>query len=174
MGMAEIITSSPSFTFQRLRVTDATSLARFYNRLSQESKRTFRPIGPITVPEKCTEIAVDNINEGMSAQKYDIIAIFDGEIIGWGFIWDLHTATPTFGLAIADDYHNHGVGKQLMTHVMDWARSHTLKEVHLTVVQDNEVAWKLYQQQGFVITGEFIGDDGQPYFRMVTRLQKNK
>ena len=169
--MVNPITDSPSFRIHRLQVTDATSLAAFYNRLSQESKRTFRPIGPITIPEKCAEIAVDNVNNEERAQKYDLIAVYDGEIIGWAFIWDLSTI-PTLGLAIADGYHKKGVGKHLMTHVMDWARNQELREVHLTVIQDNVVAWKLYQKQGFVKSGEFTGDDGQAYFRMVATLHK--
>ena len=174
MGMVNKITTSPKFTIRRLRVADAQSLAVFYNHLSLESKRTFRPIGPITIPEKCAEIAADNGHKGKKEQKYDLIAVYEGQIIGWGFIWDLLTDSPTYGLVVADAYHNQGVGKLLMTSVMDWARNYGLGEVHLTVVQDNVVAINLYQQYGFVKIGEFTGDDGQPYFRMVTSLHTNK
>ena len=169
--MIKYIAASPQFTVRQLRVSDDSSLAVFYNRLSKESKRTFRPIGPITLPEKCAEIAADNLGEGTTALKYDLIAVSDDEIIGWGFIWDLATTTHTLGLAVADAYHNQGVGNQLITCLMDWARNQQLGEVHLTVVQDNAVAWKLYQKHGFVKTGTFIGDDGQPYYRMVAALQ---
>jgi GNAT superfamily N-acetyltransferase len=159
------------FDIRRLQIADAGPLAHFYNSLGHGSKSTFRPIGPITIPEKCAEIAVDNTGTGLGPPvKYDIIALLNGELIGWSFLWELDTSTPTFGLAVADAYQWQGVGKALITSVMQWARNRALPEVHLTVVQDNEVAWKLYQKYGFVKTGEFTGDDGLLYFAMVAKL----
>jgi ribosomal protein S18 acetylase RimI-like enzyme len=168
--MSKVI-SSPDFTVRQLQIPDAPALAAFYNQLSKDSKRTFRPIGPVTILEKCREIAVDNINQGKPASKYDLVGILSGKIIGWSFIWDLSTPHPTFGLAVADTYHNQGVGQLLMTYTLEWARANGLGEVHLTVVQDNKVAYHLYQKFGFVKTGEFTGDDGQPYYSMVAQLQ---
>jgi ribosomal protein S18 acetylase RimI-like enzyme len=43
--------------------------------------------------------------------------------------------------------------------------------VTLTVVQDNEVAWQLYEKHGFVKVGAFVGEDDLPYFRMLADLQ---
>jgi GNAT superfamily N-acetyltransferase len=167
--------SFSGLVIQRLQVTDAALLAAFYNRLSQESKRTFRPIGPITTPEKCAEIAAENAqNNTALSPKYDLIAIYLGEVIGWSFLWDVDTGKPTFGLAVADAYHHQGLGKLLMTYIMNWAHKKNLPEVQLTVVQDNITALSLYQKQGFVKTGEFIGDDGQPYFSMVAALKTFK
>jgi ribosomal protein S18 acetylase RimI-like enzyme len=163
--MVEHTISAPDYTVRQLQISDALNLAAFYNRLSKESKRTFRPIGPITVPEKCAEIAKEN-----NTHKFDLIAIYGGEIIGWAFLWDLKTATPTLGLAVADNYHNLGVGKMLLRRVLVWAKNQAINKIHLTVVQDNDVAWKLYAKHGFVKTGSFTGDDGQLYFKMVATL----
>jgi RimJ/RimL family protein N-acetyltransferase len=54
--------------------------------------------------------------------------------------------------------------------VLDWGKKQALPKIHLTVVQDNVVAWKLYVKHGFVKTGSFTGEDGQPYFKMVAAL----
>jgi GNAT superfamily N-acetyltransferase len=170
MGMVNKITISPKFNIRRLRVADAASLADFYNSLSKESIRTFRPIGTKTDLEKCIEIAVDNGHKGGRTQKYDLIALYEAQVIAWAFIWNLLTDSPTFGLAVADAYHNMGIGKLLMSEIMGWARKQGLQEIHLTVVQDNTVALKLYKQQGFILTGEFTADNGQPFFRMVANL----
>ena len=70
------------------------------------------------------------------------------------------------GLAVADAQHGQGVGTCLITRVMAWARDAGLPRVLLTVVQDNAVAWRLYENQGFVRYGDFVGDDGLPYYRM--------
>ena len=165
------IVASPTFAIRRLRVEDADNLAHFYNRLSQSSKRTFRPSGPITITEKCVEIANANIKFGAThSKKYDLVALYDEGVIGWGFLWDLDSGSPTFGLAVADTYHHRGIGSLLISKIMEWAREIALAEVQLTVVQDNEVAWRLYMAHGFVKTGSFTGDDGLPYFRMIAKL----
>ena len=170
---AQTASDKPSPLIRRLKVEDAAALAHFYNSLSQASKRTFRPIGPITIPEKCAEIAAENEAAGSDAPgKYDLIATSNGSVIGWSFLWELGSGKPTFGLAVADAYHRQGIGNTLITHVMRWAVESALPEVHLTVVQDNAVARKLYQKHGFVKTGEFTGDDGLPYFSMVATLDK--
>lgn len=172
MEIINNIAVSPKPIFRRLELGDAEQLAHFYNRLSQASKRTFSPLGPITLPQKCTEIAADNAITGdRTSTKYDLIALYSNVIIGWSFIWDLDSNAPTFGLAVSDIWHNMGIGTILMSKVMHWARKNNLPEVHLTVVQDNKVAWTLYQKQGFERTGTFTGDDGLPYYRMVASLQ---
>jgi ribosomal protein S18 acetylase RimI-like enzyme len=51
--------------------------------------------------------------------------------------------------------------------VMNEARERGLKQVILTVVKDNAVAWRLYEKRGFARYGEFVdAADGQTYLRM--------
>jgi ribosomal protein S18 acetylase RimI-like enzyme len=90
-----------------------------------------------------------------------------GQIVGWSFIWDLQSDEPTFGLGVADACQGRGLGSELMDRVMEAARERALYKVYLTVVQDNQVAWRMYEQRGFVRYGEFVGGDGLNYFRMV-------
>jgi hypothetical protein len=42
--------------------------------------------------------------------------------------------------------------------------------VHLTVVQDNLVAFRLYESRGFARYGELVGSDGLPYYQMAVDL----
>lgn len=149
---------------RRLAPGDTNALLAFYNQLSAAAKRTFRPIGPVALPEVCAGIVADNING--AGTKYDLVAVADGRIIGWSFLWKLDTDEPVFGLAVADAYHGQGLGTALMTRVMQAARELRLPTVYLTVVTDNTVAWRLYEKQGFVKYGEFVGEDGLPYFKM--------
>ena len=93
----------------------------------------------------------------------------DSKIVGWSFIWDLQGAEPVFGLAVADSYHHRGLGKRLISKVMDWAQIHRIPKVYLTVVQDNVNAWRLYEKYGFVRYGEMVGEDGLPYFKMAAQ-----
>lgn len=149
---------------QRLQPTGVPALTAFYNGLSVASKRTFRPIGEVTTDEVCARIAAEN--EGAAPTKYDLVAWQEGKVVGWSFIWNLDQPEPVFGLAVADACHGAGLGTRLMTAVMAWAREQALPKVELTVVTDNVVAQHLYEKQGFIRYGEFIGEDGLPYYRM--------
>jgi ribosomal protein S18 acetylase RimI-like enzyme len=153
---------------RRIRPVDGNALVEFYNGLSESSKRTFRPIDYKTTLDVCENIIKDNSPE--IDKKFDVVAIYGTRIIGWGFLWNLQSDEPTFGLGVADDFQGKGLGSKLIDSVMNTAREHGLKKVFLTVVQYNQVAWKLYEKRGFVKYGEFVGGDGLDYFRMVAEL----
>ncbi len=154
---------------ERLQVSDAPALAAFYNKLSPASKRTFRPVGETTTDEVCRHIAIGNA--GPLSTKYDVVAWQGDDVVGWSFIWNLHEPEPVFGLAVADACQRTGLGTKLMTAVMAWAREQELPRVELTVVTDNVIAQHLYEKQGFIGYGEFVGEDGLSYYRMRLDVQ---
>ena len=156
--------SNVECAIRRIHPGDEDALLSFYNSLSVSSKRTFRPVGPTISAVQCSEIVGDNC--GDAAPKYDLVAFEQGRMIGWGFLWGMNTEEPTFGLAVTDDRQGRGLGSLLMQRVMDVAWSHGRPRMELTVVQDNAPASRMYERQGFVRTGEFVGGDGLPYFRM--------
>ena len=157
---------------RRLQPGDAGALARFYNGLSEASRRTFRPLGWHTTEEACAEIVAAN----QAGTKHDLVAVprsspnADREVAGWGFVWDLHSEKPNFGLGIADAHQGQSLGGALMDRVLADVRALGLKRVYLIVVQDNHVAYGLYQRRGFVRYGERVGDDGLAYYEMVNEL----
>lgn len=153
---------------RRLQPGDAGALTSFYNALSDRSRRTFRPLGLSTTTGACEEIVRDNLPE--FDVRYDLVAVEGEHIVGWSFLWDLGSEQPAFGLGIADHYQGRGLGTQLMDRVMTEARERGLGQVHLTVVQDNEVAWAMYERRGFVRCGAFTAEDGLDYFSMVAEL----
>jgi len=153
---------------RRLGRDDGEALAAFYNGLSAESKRTFRPLGVTTMVETCNDIIQDNL--AAPPAKFDLVAVDGVAIVGWAFVWGLNGSDTDsellFGLGVADSHQHMGIGTRLTTAVMTRARAARLPRVVLTVVQDNTIAWRLYEKQGFVRYGEFVGDDGLPYYRM--------
>lgn len=155
----------PSITIRRAQAGDAAALRDFYNGLSADSIRTFRPLGVNTTLPACEAIIRDNLPE--AGAKYDLVAVADGRIVGWGFVWDWNGAEPVFGLGVADAWQGRGVGAALMDRVMRAAREKGLSRVFLTVVRNNDKAWRMYERRGFVKYGAFTGDDGLPYFRMI-------
>jgi ribosomal protein S18 acetylase RimI-like enzyme len=150
---------------RRVVARDAAGLEAFYNGLSKRSKRTFRPLGEMTTLEVCQDIVRDNQNE----LKLDLVAVWSDAIVGWSFVWGL-TQEPTLGLCVSDSYQGQGLGGQLLDRVLNVARVYALSEIHLTVVQDNLIAQRLYETRGFVPNGELVGSDGLDYYRMVAKL----
>jgi ribosomal protein S18 acetylase RimI-like enzyme len=147
-----------------LQPGDADALLAFYNGLSAASKRTFAPLGKTTTIEVCQNIVDDNtsaMGTGLS-----LVAVDGPDMVGWGFIYKLDIDEPTLGLAVADRYHGQGIGSTLIDGVLLIAQERGLSQITLTVVQDNDVAWRLYEKRGFVRYGECTGQDGLPYFRM--------
>jgi len=155
-------------TIRRLVPADAEALTAFYNGLSAASKRSFRPLDETTTRAICAGVAAGDGSKHPT--KYDLIALEDDRIIGWGFLWELDAEDPddgpVFGLAVADAYHGQGLGSQLMSQVIAWADAQSLPQVILIVVQDNAIAQHIYEQQGFVRYGECVGEDGLDYYRM--------
>jgi RimJ/RimL family protein N-acetyltransferase len=173
-------TPMPTPIIRRLAPGDEGALVAFYNQRNVASKRTFRPLGPVALPEVCT--AIIDANAPGVGTKFDLVAIYDGDrqaetrqtggIVGWSFLWKLDTDEPTFGLAVADAFHGQGLGTALMARMMQTAREMRLPTVYLIVVTDNTVALRLYEKQGFVIYDKFTSDDGLPYFRMAFDVYK--
>jgi ribosomal protein S18 acetylase RimI-like enzyme len=158
-----------STSIRRIHNGLAPSLLHFYEGLSASSKRTFHPLGDHPTLEACETIARDNARD----TKWDLAALREGRIIGWGFLWDLDRASPTFGLAVADDCHGQGIGTALMDRIVAAARHRAIHEIVLTVVRDNDKAHAMYERRGFRAYDEFVGDDALPYYRMRLTLRES-
>lgn len=152
-----------------LDATMADALMRFYNGLSTESKRTFRPLGAQTDLTTCRGIC--NANTLTRPDRYDRVVLHGDVIVGWGFLWDLQTDRPQLGLGIADAHQGKGVGKTLMGAVLAWARQQCIRTIGLIAVEDNAAALGLYRSFGFAITGQQVDErDGLTYHRMTVDL----
>ena len=152
---------------RRLSPEDAGALAEFYNVLSDESKRLFRPLTEKTDKNRCLEIANDNIAES----KYDLLAIVEDTVVGWAFVWNGEEPNEaTFGIGVSDRWQRKGIGKELMARVLAACTDRKILKVNLIVVQDNARAQSLYRQMGFTITGIQVGSDGQDYFKMAKKV----
>jgi len=184
--------SQNGLIIRRLAPGDAVALAEFYNGLSERSRRTFRPLGWTTNVEACADIVRDNIARDNIARgplagerlvgedpsspvpedapgdggKYDLLALSGTQVVGWSFVWNLNSGEPVLGLGIADAYQGQGLGAALMDRVLGIAQSLGVRALYLTVVQDNHVAWQMYERRGFRRTDEFVGEDGLAYFKM--------
>jgi len=162
--------SMGSLIIRRVAPGDAPALARFYVGLGHEAQRAFRPMGGAADLAACESVVRDNA-PGRDI-KHDLVAVNDSAIVGWCFLWSVRADTPTLGLAVADAWRGRGLGSRLADRILDVARRRGKLHVQLTVVQDNERAWRLYERWGFVRSMEFVGSDGLPYYRMEALLSE--
>ncbi|MFY3790878.1 GNAT family N-acetyltransferase [Ureibacillus sp. MALMAid1270] len=90
--------------------------------------------------------------------KLAILAEYQGNIIGF---LDFHNGGKKriqhqgeFGMSISEAFRNQGVGRALLTCLLDWAKDHPLIEkVCLEVFAENTNAIALYKKFGFVEEG---------------------
>lgn len=90
--------------------------------------------------------------------KLAIVAEHDNEIIGF---LDFHNGNRqrtkhqgSFGMSVKYEFRNQGVGKALLTVLIDWAKAHPwIEKVCLEVMADNTNALGLYRKFGFVEEG---------------------
>jgi RimJ/RimL family protein N-acetyltransferase len=57
------------------------------------------------------------------------------------------------GISVLKSEWNHGVGSMLMSHLVEYAKTHGIEMVNLEVREDNIVAIHLYEKFGFKKTG---------------------
>lgn len=89
----------------------------------------------------------------------DIYCFHDGDTVIGVVILDNHNGEFT-DLVIGDDYQGRGFGKQAINLIIDKFRTRGINEkVKLSVHKANEVARHIYEQAGFIITGEAIWDN---------------
>ena len=151
-------------TLRRAQSEDADRLQRFYNSLSHASKRTFRPLGWRAGLDRCRDVV--NGNGADSETRFDLFAVEEDRIVGWGFAAGLSEDTPGFGLGVSDHRQGLGLGRRLMDEVIHEVRRRGNTGLSLCLVQDNLRARRLYESFGFRKTRTRRGTDGLRYTDM--------
>ena len=62
-----------------------------------------------------------------------------------------------FGISVARDHRDQGIGRALIQAMLDWAGTHpVIEKVVLGVFAENEAAIELYRRMGFVVEGRRV------------------
>jgi len=140
------------------------------NNLSPVSKRNFHPMGATTTPEQCTSVCESNVSP--ESDRYDLVGLADGQVVGWGFLWGVQSEKVSLGLCIADAWQQRGLGTAMMSALVQQARRLRLPALHLTCVEDNAIAQQLYESFGFERNDRHAGEDGLCYVGMIAQLAR--
>lgn len=122
---------------------DEALVKDFYDRMGYETRFFFNPIG-------------SNYHRTMrffSDQPDDDIlhwmAVKDGRMVGYVFVWDIHHGIVEMGIAVADDYKGKHLGRQLIDTIKAWCVENGKGGILLTTHAANTRAQMLYLQCGF-------------------------
>lgn len=133
--------------YRRLRSGDEAALRRFHETLSQRSKALFTPHA---YDDDSLEKMVQR-SEKDTDRSY--VAFDDDRIVAYFFLWWFDTPFPSLGIGIAEDHQGQGLGKLLMSILLNDAKTAGCDGVELTTVLDNARAKALYEKVGFKCLG---------------------
>ena len=165
-GEAPDSVAEPVPVVRLLRPDDVQALQSFYNTLSAETRRLFRPMGWNATWQCCKEIC-SPVGRGT---RHDLVLDLGGRIIGWAFLTGLETHVANLGIGIHEAFAGRGFGTRLMSSLVERARRDGAEAIELIHVADNERARRLYERCGFVKTGRRHGSDGLDYAAMKLTL----
>jgi acetyltransferase len=80
------------------------------------------------------------------------------EIIAVGRLTRLPSGTAEFALLVADRYQRHGLGSELLSRLLSYARDERLREVHGHILRDNTGMQHVVKKLGFHLRAEEGGE----------------
>ncbi|HLW31933.1 MAG TPA: GNAT family N-acetyltransferase [Aequorivita sp.] len=95
----------------------------------------------------------------MAQQNYECIGVYENErLVGICGLWfqTRHYAGRSVEMdhvIVGETHRNHGIGKQLIAFVVEYAREKSCQWIELNTYVDNFLSHKFYYNQGFVAKG---------------------
>lgn len=157
-----------SVVLRPVTVDDADRMAEFFGSLGEREIYYFFHLDKTAA----RQLAL-NVDQ---APAYRLIALgmLGGckQVLGYTFLHWQDDGPPVFGICLRSDVQSHGLGWQMMDHLLTSAAASGVDRVRLTVHPDNWRALRLYQAAGFRIVDEFINQhQGVKQYRMEADLQ---
>jgi ribosomal-protein-alanine N-acetyltransferase len=113
------------------------------------------------------------LRELENPNSHYIVARQDGRIVGYAGMWVISDEAHISTIAVHPSYRRRGLGRRLITHLIEVAVREGAAVVTLEVRESNLAAQSLYRQLGFEATGRlrnYYGDTGENGILMRKRL----
>ncbi len=88
---------------------------------------------------------------------YYFVAVVDGKVVGYAGMWVILDEAHVTNVAVLPAFWGQGIGRKLLTELMECARLRKAESMTLEVRVSNERAKNLYAQMGFVSHGVRAG-----------------
>lgn len=140
--------------YRTLSKIDAERFWEMMNQLDHETKYMLYEPGERTKNIPRIESFIQNSVEG---EDFLLVAETDNRIVGYisaekgGLNRIAHSAYIVVGILM--DYRGKGIGTEFFRRLNLWAEEKNITRLELTVICENEVAKRLYENNGFEIEG---------------------
>lgn len=131
---------------------DAQAMIDYLNIIGGESDFITFGKNEFSMSVEAEQDYIERIN-GMNNSK-NVLIIIEDEIVGIASITSVQKErmkhNGTLGISIRKKYWGIGLGSEIMTYLIDWAKSNKItKKINLLVREDNIRGVKLYEKFGF-------------------------
>ena len=141
---------SEAISIRKFAPGDRAMVQEFFNQMGGETRALFNRGG-------WNERNAMKFFDGDTQHSTYFAATVPGDggelMVGYLFLWDIHTSIPWLGVAVREEYKGQGLGRRLMTHAADYARSLGAGGILLTTSQANLRAQALYERMGYMRMG---------------------
>ncbi|WHY32011.1 GNAT family N-acetyltransferase [Cytobacillus firmus] len=152
---------------------DAKELSKIRVQIDGETENMDRKAGEAYIDETGFIELVNK--DSISDRNIFLVAEVNGRIAGFsrceGSELKRSRHKVEFGVCVLKEFWGFAIGKNLLAQSIQWADSNQIKKITLNVLETNEKAIKLYEQNGFEIEGVLKMDkqlsDGSYYSTMV-------
>ena len=93
------------------------------------------------------------IDELRDERAHYLVAMLEGEVIGYCGYWDIVEEAHITNIAVHPDYRGRGIGCGLLKTLIDYAAQSGIGSFTLEVREDNDAAKKLCEKFGFSVCG---------------------
>lgn len=108
---------------------------------------------------------------GVPQTRYYLVADLDEEIVGYAGLFAARDQADVQTIAVRADHQRTGLGRRLLSSLLDEARRRGCREVFLEVRADNTAAIRLYERTGFEVAGRRRGYYGRGADAIVMRCR---
>ncbi len=142
-------------SIRKAKSTDAVNLLNYLKQVGSETDNlTFGKEGVSFSPEEEADYIknIENSNDSVL-----LVAEINNEIVGTASLNRLPSRMShrgDFGVSVLKQYWNNGIGSQLISEILNFAKTNNFEVIELQVRSDNLSAIHLYKKYGFIKIGE--------------------
>lgn len=103
-----------------------------------------------------------------------VLCLSSGVVVGYCLYWELTQDIDIHNIAVHPDYRRSGVGRTMLSHIVETARCVGSQNITLEVRKSNEAAQALYRSLGFEVCGVrrgYYSNDGEDAWVMILRVE---
>ena len=143
--------------YRKVKGGDENGLAAFNDSLSERSRTLF-------TPHKYDDATLKKVVERVgNGDDLAYVALDGDRIVAYWFLWWFNTPVPVLGIGMLDEFQGQGLGKKMISILIDDARYAGCDAIELTTALDNLPGQALYEKMGFIRNGQVdnVAGDGR-------------